>query len=150
MRGCIGTLEARCLINGFKDYALTRYFCKTCFFVHCSEFYFFIDLFSYCISSILLLFNLFPFSFLVILCDCSLEKHVFVGRLQRTRMAISENKTKAGFISSLFDIMLESSINAYTTITISYAFEYLSGSKHMLTLNISCFYFIMSARIYVS
>lgn len=26
LRGCIGTLEARCLINGFKDYALTRYF----------------------------------------------------------------------------------------------------------------------------
>ncbi|KAF8396375.1 hypothetical protein HHK36_017992 [Tetracentron sinense] len=23
LRGCIGTLEARCLINGFKDYALT-------------------------------------------------------------------------------------------------------------------------------
>ena len=27
LRGCIGTLEARCLINGFKDYALTRYSC---------------------------------------------------------------------------------------------------------------------------
>lgn len=25
LRGCIGTLEARCIINGFKDYALTRY-----------------------------------------------------------------------------------------------------------------------------
>lgn len=24
LRGCIGTLEARCLINGFRDYALTR------------------------------------------------------------------------------------------------------------------------------
>ncbi|KAF5201061.1 Ammecr1 family [Thalictrum thalictroides] len=24
LRGCIGTLEARALINGFKDYALTR------------------------------------------------------------------------------------------------------------------------------
>jgi AMMECR1 domain-containing protein len=24
LRGCIGTLEARCLITGFKDYALTR------------------------------------------------------------------------------------------------------------------------------
>lgn len=24
LRGCIGTLEARCLINGFKDYALNR------------------------------------------------------------------------------------------------------------------------------
>lgn len=30
LRGCIGTLEARCLINGFKDYALTRY----CWRVH--------------------------------------------------------------------------------------------------------------------
>lgn len=29
LRGCIGTLEARCLINGFKDYALTRYYCNT-------------------------------------------------------------------------------------------------------------------------
>lgn len=28
LRGCIGTLEARCLINGFKDYALTRYASK--------------------------------------------------------------------------------------------------------------------------
>jgi hypothetical protein len=26
LRGCIGTLEARWLINGFKDYALNRYF----------------------------------------------------------------------------------------------------------------------------
>lgn len=26
LRGCIGTLEARRLISGFKDYALTRYF----------------------------------------------------------------------------------------------------------------------------
>ncbi|RZR85038.1 hypothetical protein BHM03_00011971 [Ensete ventricosum] len=25
LRGCIGTLEARCIINGFRDYALTRY-----------------------------------------------------------------------------------------------------------------------------
>jgi hypothetical protein len=30
LRGCIGTLEARWLINGFKDYALNRYFHKTC------------------------------------------------------------------------------------------------------------------------
>ena len=27
LRGCIGTLEAHCLISGFKDYALTRYCC---------------------------------------------------------------------------------------------------------------------------
>ncbi|RRT57965.1 hypothetical protein GW17_00031768 [Ensete ventricosum] len=26
LRGCIGTLEARCIVNGFRDYALTRYF----------------------------------------------------------------------------------------------------------------------------
>lgn len=25
LRGCIGTLEARGIVNGFKDYALTRY-----------------------------------------------------------------------------------------------------------------------------
>ncbi|KAK6164179.1 hypothetical protein DH2020_001043 [Rehmannia glutinosa] len=25
LRGCIGTLEARCIINGFRDYALTRH-----------------------------------------------------------------------------------------------------------------------------
>ncbi|KAK6164160.1 hypothetical protein DH2020_001024 [Rehmannia glutinosa] len=25
LRGCIGTLEARCIINGFRDYALTRF-----------------------------------------------------------------------------------------------------------------------------
>lgn len=25
LRGCIGTLEARALISGFRDYALTRY-----------------------------------------------------------------------------------------------------------------------------
>lgn len=25
LRGCIGTLEARYIIDGFKDYALTRY-----------------------------------------------------------------------------------------------------------------------------
>lgn len=30
LRGCIGTLEARWLINGFKDYALNRYFQNTC------------------------------------------------------------------------------------------------------------------------
>lgn len=32
LRGCIGTLEARALINGFRDYALTRY-CLFCVFV---------------------------------------------------------------------------------------------------------------------
>lgn len=26
LRGCIGTLEAHCIINGFRDYALTRWF----------------------------------------------------------------------------------------------------------------------------
>lgn len=26
LRGCIGTLEARWLINGFRDYSLNRYF----------------------------------------------------------------------------------------------------------------------------
>ncbi|KAL6327009.1 hypothetical protein AAG906_012693 [Vitis piasezkii] len=32
LRGCIGTLEARCLINGFKDYALTSFNVLTHFF----------------------------------------------------------------------------------------------------------------------
>lgn len=35
LRGCIGTLEARCLINGFKDYALNRYCC----IMHASTFH---------------------------------------------------------------------------------------------------------------
>lgn len=30
LRGCIGTLEARGLINGFKDYALNRYYHYSC------------------------------------------------------------------------------------------------------------------------
>ena len=32
LRGCIGTLEARRLISGFKDYALTRCYLTPCFF----------------------------------------------------------------------------------------------------------------------
>lgn len=32
LRGCIGTLEARDIVNGFKDYALTRYLNNTSFF----------------------------------------------------------------------------------------------------------------------
>lgn len=32
LRGCIGTLEARRLISGFKDYALTRYLLALPFF----------------------------------------------------------------------------------------------------------------------
>ncbi|KAG5606542.1 hypothetical protein H5410_028034, partial [Solanum commersonii] len=30
LRGCIGTLEARCLINDFKDYALTSLYSEEC------------------------------------------------------------------------------------------------------------------------
>ncbi|CAB4299119.1 unnamed protein product [Prunus armeniaca] len=45
LRGCIGTLEARSLMNGFKDYALNRYYNRSCtlhldhFCIICSHMY---------------------------------------------------------------------------------------------------------------
>lgn len=61
LRGCIGTLEARWLINGFRDYALNRYFHKTCTWhvnldnIYDSDLFMFIYIFMVCAFHILIL-----------------------------------------------------------------------------------------------
>jgi len=57
LRGCIGTLEARRLISGFKDYALTRYVLVLIQFFFSDSHIIFLAIFMMCFSSALLFFH---------------------------------------------------------------------------------------------
>lgn len=53
LRGCIGTLEARRLISGFKDYALTRYLLVLTLFFFSASHIISLAKFMMCYSSVL-------------------------------------------------------------------------------------------------